>query len=174
MTVGLKDLPHSYLPGGGLKRLHSSMSALSQFNASQARKEGVQDPSAKHRASQLDWTTVLPRACLSLPFLFHCTALWGSPSPAKDPVSLISSALRWWVIVSHLQDHFMPYPPVNCSPKTGISFPQITQLTADLPTPVRVYSVVIMFTLWHPALRMAGACSGIQEKWRMLPPSDSM
>lgn len=47
-------------------------------------------------------------------------------------------------------------------------------LLALLPTPHVVYCVVIMFTLWHPALRMVGSCSGIEEKWGMLPPGDSV
>lgn len=83
----------------------------------------MQDTSAKHRASQLDWTTVLPRACLSLPFLTVCTALWGSlpppgptiPQPPKDPLSLIPSALM--VIKSDLKGHSIP--SCYCSPGTG-------------------------------------------------------
>lgn len=103
VTIGWKDLPCSCLPRGGPQRPRSSNVCTEpvQSVTCQPGQEGVQDASAEHRASQLDWTTVFPRACLSLPFLTVCTAPWGSPAPAgptfstlpQDPLSLIPSAL---------------------------------------------------------------------------------
>lgn len=88
------------------------------------------------------------------------------------------------VIKSDLKGHSIPSPPVIAAQGQEMT-PKITRLSlladlptasilALLPTPLRAYCVVIMFTLGHPAPRMAGSCSGIQGKWGMLPPGDSM
>lgn len=134
MTVGLKDLPRSYLPGGGPQWPHSSNVCTEpvQSITCQPGQEAVQDASAKHRASQLDWTTVFPIACLSRPLLTVCTAPWGSPPPSrpafpqppKDSLSLIPSVLVI-VIKSDLKGHH-PIPSCYCSPRTGNDFPKIT------------------------------------------------
>ena len=136
MTVGLKDLPRSYLPGWGPKRPHSSDVCTEPVPSAplQPGQEGMQGTSAQHSISvRLGHSAPQSLPFPALPHCLHCPVGLSTTTrahippapPSQDLLSLIPSALM--VIKSDLIGHtvpFLPLPIVTAARRQETTFPK--------------------------------------------------